>query len=53
MRVGDGAKDVERKKERQQTLIAAVVESCWEARGEEEEKAAEGGVTDTEREEAD
>lgn len=52
----DGAKDVERKKERRQTLIAGVVESCWEPREKEEKeekKAAEGGVTDTEREEAD
>lgn len=43
-----------KKKERRQTLITAVVESCWEPREKEEEgKAAEGGVTDTEREEAD
>lgn len=42
------------KKERQQSLITAVVESCWEPREKkEEEKAEEGGVTDTEREEAD
>lgn len=46
---------MERKKERQQTLITAVVKSCWEPREKEEveEKAEEGGVTDTEREEAD